>query len=201
MAITMTKRVCRHCESEFSFPTTDLNVRDPKFCSKTCSYTGRRAVVGSRDFTLKQIERFEAKFMPEPMSGCWLWFGAHDSRGYGQVNLNKVREGAHRVAWRIYHGAIPDGLLVCHRCDNPACVNPDHLFLGTYTDNMRDCSNKGRLKLTHHKGEQNSMAKLTAPLVKQIRAGGSLNYWNQITGVSPTSIANARSGKTWRHVQ
>jgi hypothetical protein len=200
MAIKMTKRVCRHCETEFSFPTTDLNVRDPKFCSKTCSYTSRRVVVGLRDFTPKQIERFEAKFTPEPMSGCWLWFGAHNDRGYGSVNFNKVREEAHRIAWRIYCGPIGDGLSVCHRCDNPACVNPDHLFLGTQTDNMRDCSNKGRVKIPHHKGEQNSSAKLTDALVRQIRAGGSLRYWNRITGVSMTSIGYARSGKTWRHV-
>lgn len=198
----MTTRACLYCAKDFTFPTCHLNSRNPRFCGNACHYAAMpRVVVGSRVFTPDQIMRFENKFMPEPMSGCWLWFGSHNKKGYGSVNLNMVREEAHRVAWRIYRGPIGEGMSVLHRCDNPACVNPDHLFLGTQTDNMRDCSQKGRVKIPHYRGEKNSFAKLTDDLVRKIRSGGSLNWWSKRLGISATTIANARSGKTWGHVQ
>lgn len=80
--------------------------------------------------------------------GCWLWNGQIGKRGYGMIGVPK-RYGpriqyAHRVSWRLHRGEIPDGLSVLHRCDNPKCVNPDHLFLGTAGDNIRDCVAKGR---------------------------------------------------------
>lgn len=83
--------------------------------------------------------------MPEPNSGCHLWTGTVCKHGYGRI----YRKGAspvlvHRVAWERVHGPIPAGLKVCHRCDTPSCVNPDHLFLGTQRDNLRDMYAKGR---------------------------------------------------------
>lgn len=84
---------------------------------------------------------FEHKYVPDPNSGCWLWTSGWDKAGYGQASDN-VR--AHRLAWQMYFGEIPDGLLVCHSCDTPCCVNPSHLFLGTPHDNMRDKVSKGR---------------------------------------------------------
>ena len=71
---------------------------------------------------------------------CWLWEGCIDRRGYGRIG----RERAHRRMWQSCHGPIPAGMFVCHTCDNPPCVRPDHLFLGTHTDNMRDMVSKGR---------------------------------------------------------
>ena len=92
-------------------------------------------------------ERFEAKVSPDPMSGCLLWIGSYGwGRGYGVITQGGKRRGAHRVAWELTRGPIPEGLCVLHRCDVPGCVNVEHLFIGTRDDNNRDMTSKGRRK-------------------------------------------------------
>ena len=98
-------------------------------------------------------QRFYAKFAPDPATGCWLWLAGKLKKGYGQFSVGKKKITAHRMSWELHNGAIPNALLVLHKCDVPACVNPGHLFLGTYSDNIQDCIKKGRLnpppKKTH----------------------------------------------------
>jgi hypothetical protein len=77
-------------------------------------------------------------------SGCWEWDGYRNELGYGICVLRRQRWRAHRLAWAYVHGPIPDGMVICHRCDNPPCINPDHLFLGTHRDNTADMMRKGR---------------------------------------------------------
>jgi hypothetical protein len=93
------------------------------------------------------IDRFMANVSPEPNTGCWLWLGYATSRGYARFNLGG-HQGRHVPAYRFSYeafvGPIPAGMLACHKCDVPQCVNPDHIFIGTQTDNMRDCAIKGR---------------------------------------------------------
>ncbi len=90
------------------------------------------------------MNNFTEKISPEPTSGCWLWT-AGESHGYGVIgDGHGGAEFAHRASWRIFRGDIPSGMNVCHHCDVPFCVNPDHLFIGTQKDNVRDMANKGR---------------------------------------------------------
>ena len=104
--------------------------------------------------------------------GCWIWLGAKHPAGYGV--LGKGRRGAgniraSHVSWVIHKGAIPTGQWLLHKCDNPACVNPEHLFLGDHTDNMRDCVAKGRARRNPHYGEDHHSTKLTDAQVAQIK--------------------------------
>lgn len=104
--------------------------------------TGRK--IGMSKRTLQ--ERFDDMYCPEPNSGCWLWTASVRHR-YGSIRTSSTKcSSAHRVSWELHHGPIPEGICVLHRCDTPTCVNPDHLFLGTQLDNIKDRDQKGRNK-------------------------------------------------------
>ena len=91
-------------------------------------------------------ERFDAKYIPEPMSGCWIWLGAHDSRGYGQIHVNGKTQRAARVSWSLANGVdFPAGMDSCHSCDNRICVNPSHIRPGTRLENMADAKSRNRI--------------------------------------------------------
>lgn len=87
---------------------------------------------------------FHAKYIPI-LTGCWIWMSSLSDRGYGQLTIKNKTIYAHRFSWELHNGPIPEGLLVCHHCDTPLCVNPDHLFVGTQKDNILDAMRKGRL--------------------------------------------------------
>jgi hypothetical protein len=92
-------------------------------------------------------QRFHDSYVADPNSGCWLWLGRElGSHGYGSIKIFGRSVRAHRFSWELHFGPIPSGLLVCHKCDVPACVNPSHLFLGTHLDNETDKRAKGRAR-------------------------------------------------------
>lgn len=134
------------------------------------------------------LEMFNDRYLPEPMSGCWLWIGAYNKDGYGTLTVSGKRRRAHRAAWEIFKGPIPDNLLVCHKCDNPACVNPDHLFLGSPLDNMTDMIKKGRSV---------RIFKIPTDTVRSIREfNGSGNLAAKIYGVSVSAACRIRNGSS-----
>jgi HNH endonuclease len=148
-------------------------------------------------------DRFDAKYIPEPNSGCWLWTAAALQSGYGILCLdlaippkNKERL-AHRISWILKNGEIPSGMHVLHRCDMPCCVNPDHLFLGTSKDNTHDQMKKQRMPL----GEGRRFAKLHEEAVRQIRTSDKSDIaLAKQFGVSDSAVWMVRSGRTWKHV-
>jgi len=114
---------------------------------------------------------------------CWLWTGY--TRRYGYFNNGQYIEVAHRYSYKLHKSDIPDGMYVCHACDNPACVNPDHLFLGTQKDNMRDMHSKGRGNPP--RGLRNHKARLTDTQVQQIK--NDPRIYREIAADFDTSIA------------
>ena len=140
--------------------------------------------------------------VPEPNSGCWIWFGYVNEDGYGRMRGdNGKTELSHRESYRAHCHEIPDGMQVLHHCDNPSCVNPDHLFLGTVTDNMQDMKRKGRGK-SPQRGTKHHFAKLNPEKAFEIRwkaaSGVSLNDLRKQYGVTKFAIQSVVKCKTWR---
>lgn len=144
---------------------------------------------------LKDIKRFYAKVRKTP--SCWDWTACKDKDGYGFFKLNGKQEKAHRVAYVLKHGSIPVGTLICHTCDNPSCVNPDHLFAGSQQENLHDMVIKGRSTST----EKNPASKLTSNDVAEIRfkfdSGKSQTVLSKEYNVSQAQISRIVTNRAW----
>lgn len=143
-----------------------------------------------------------------PVGECWQWRGPTDRHGYGRFFVSKKLKPqhvfAHRFAYVLEYGGVIDGLVVCHRCDNPGCVRPDHLFLGHQRDNLADMWAKGRGRITRIYGERQHLAKLRETDIPVIRArheaGESQRRIARAYNVDKTTIQNIVHRKTWQHV-
>ena len=150
----------------------------------------------------KWRQRFDEKWVAGE-KGCWVWTGAKLPKGYGFIKVPRQRkqEYAHRLAWMIYKGEIPEGLYVLHTCDNPSCVNPAHLMLGTQKDNLDQMVSRDR----HLYGERNSEAKLTEKIVENIHRlyaqGNSQERIGVIYGVHQMTVSKILRGIRWKHIK
>jgi len=155
-------------------------------------------------YTSSDVSRFWSKVnRTDNPAECWEWTAYKDRHGYGQFGVSNPRrvEYSNRTAWAITNGPIPDGMHICHRCDNPSCCNPAHLFLGTAADNMVDAATKGRMP----RGEVHHSAKLTDDQVTAIRAVYATGTESQVTlaarfRVSSSVINEVIHGIAWQHV-
>lgn len=142
--------------------------------------------------------------VPNPETNCWEFTGHRDKLGYGKLKFAGSGWLTHRLSYFATYGEIPDGLLLCHRCDNPSCANPHHLFLGTNLDNTMDAVRKGRKYIPDRKGEQHSQAKLKESEVRAIRELSGKISQKRIGirfGINQATVCNIITGKTWRNVK
>lgn len=157
---------------------------------------------------LSEYERFLKWTDVRAAKDCWLWKGSRKANVGSKVLWHgqwRTADGsielAHRGAWRLMKGPIPKGLFVLHRCDNPACVNPTHLFLGTQADNISDMWGKGRARPKAQHGEDHGNSKLTADLIRDIRASkeSGVELARRLS-LSPTTICDVRKRRSWKHI-
>lgn len=145
------------------------------------------------------FDRFTRCWVGEPNTGCWLWTGL-TVRGYGRIYEKSRAIRAHRLSYELYKGPIPGGLVVRHTCDQPCCVNPHHLLLGTQADNAKDRGLRGR----HAVGEKSGKAKLTEAQVREIRKLSreeiSFALIAKRFGVDQKTVRNIVRKKLWAHV-
>lgn len=176
---------CRYCGAAFTLPPCRLKIGMGSVC-ETCRHP-------------TDAERFWRRV--QKSDGCWTWLGSAHRHGHGYATMDGRVTYAHRVAWTLTHGAIPDGLDVCHKCDNPPCVRPDHLFVGTHADNMRDMAVKGRALEASKK-----RSKLTEHQVRDIKAMladgmTQREIADRVRIVSRSAIGLIQQGRRWSHIK
>jgi hypothetical protein len=165
------ERSCEHCGETFETRTVYVKAGKGRFCSLPCAQVGRHP---------SAEDRFWAKV--QKTDSCWVWTAATDSDGYGVFNAPGHR-AAHPFSYELHNGPIPEGLCVLHKCDNPPCVRPDHLFLGTKKDNAVDMAIKGRCRTTRLTPEQ------VIAIRSRYREGGvTMLALGQEYGVNKTTV-------------
>jgi hypothetical protein len=151
---------------------------------------------------LSLYDQWERHVVPEPNSGCWLWEGALGHFGYGVLKVQGRQRYAHRLSWILNRGFLSTGSCVLHRCDTPACVNPDHLFVGTKAENMLD--KKLKQRCSRISGESIGTSRLTRDqvlLIRDLYLAGEMTQQELGTkfGVHQTQISNILRMKQWRN--
>jgi hypothetical protein len=140
------------------------------------------------------INRFFSRIAKMESTGCWEWTGTTNNSGYGLMGASGDIVSAHRFSWMHHFGDIAEGLQVCHKCDNPKCVNPEHLFLGTNEDNQMDCVTKGRKPKKITLDDAVEIKRLLAEGITQPKIAKRI-------GVSDAIVRNIKYGKAWKHVR
>lgn len=192
MSLVMNSKVnfrpCEQCGTRFK---PIANSKSGRFCSSDCYRDFGRSDAGTARRLWEKVSKTD---------GCWLYTGGKGRNGYGLFYIHDRTVPAHKVAFELCCGPVPDGLFVCHSCDTPSCVRPDHLFLGTPKQNSEDMVQKGRHK-GQEPGEGHKLSKLTEADVLLIRSDprGPSDLAAQF-GVSAPTICDIRSRRSWRHI-
>jgi hypothetical protein len=185
-------RVCQYCGRAF----LATRQQPGKYCSRSCARRGR---------TTTRAEHFWSRVArTDDLFSCWEWQGPLSHSGYGQMNMGRrgSRMPAHRFSWELHYGPIPECLFCCHHCDNPICVRPDHLFLGTLQENLADMRAKGR----EARGLGHGMTKLTEAQVREIRrryaeGGISMRALGAEFGICAPQVCEIVNRKKWAHLE
>lgn len=152
------------------------------------------------ELTDEEVKRFWSKVIILTSKDCWEWAGCLVGFGYGQVTIRRIQYGTHRIAYFLCNKQDPGDQLVCHRCDNPKCCNPNHLWLGTEAENIQDRNTKGR----NAKGIKHARAKLTEQQVRQIRNQYATGIGQRALGrkydVTHATIQGIIHRRTWTHI-
>lgn len=153
------------------------------------------------------MDRFWEKVDVRGPDDCWEWTGSLNNKGYSQIRIGGGLSLGHRVSYEIHNGPIPEGLHVLHSCDNPGCVNPVHLHLGTHQDNMREMVLRGRSNggsKCDNSGEKHGGSKLGNDDIREIRRlrvdGISQRELSAVYGVAESTISQIVNRKRWRHI-
>lgn len=164
----------------------------------------RQAVRSKRSMRSKNGTSVTSRFFSKLIFGsgdCWFWAGHVDALGYGRF-LALGENKAHRVAYKLFHGEIPEGMRVLHECDTRCCVNPSHLFLGSQADNIKDMFSKGRNRNADVRGERNPMAKASREIVDKIRSmvdsGAKQIEAAKAFGLSPMTVSRIVRKESWK---
>ncbi len=179
-------------------------MRECRVCGKTYAPRARQPRPEQCSVPCRLLFESRLENSPRPAIGspCWIWIGGVDRKGYGRISVDSRRQFVHRVAWRVAFGPIAPGLGVLHRCDNPPCFNPSHMFLGTDADNVRDMIAKGRNG--QPKGAAHPRARLAEEDVRLIRdaydEGVSPAAMALLYDVSRSTISHIVLRRKWLHV-
>lgn len=197
--IPKTLKTCFECNKQFGFYKSIKPTKDAKFCNISCRKTWNKNPLNKISH-LKEV--FLSKVIKQQDNACWKWNGAKFPTGYGQMFFMGKCINASRASWIIHYGLIKNKLWVLHKCDNPECTNPEHLFLGTCKDNVRDSINKGRRIITN--GDHRKESKLNSQKVIEIRRLINQNTpYKEIMekfSISMASISGIKNYRTWKHV-
>lgn len=187
------RKPCLHCGNPVKKTSTTT-------CSKRCSnfIKWKRKRGNIRDYLINKIINYSSK---DHSTGCWNWNKGKSDRGYAEISINARKERANRISYQVFIDEVPPHLFVCHTCDNPGCVNPDHLYLGTHQDNVDDKLDRDR----QPRGEEIKLAKLTEKDILKIRALWKEGFMSQESiarefGVCQTTISRVILRQTWTHV-